>query len=86
MNGDVIIKVSVQLPWAADVKEYRYGISRREAMDSLAPLPRKRSIDPYELFEAQRQYERRASLIKSVAQHIANAVMHACERKEADHE
>ena len=86
MSDNVIIDVYVRLPWATGEYQYGYAISRKEAMDALTPLPRNRSIDPYELFEAQRKYDRRASLIKAVSQNIANAIMNACESEESSHE
>jgi hypothetical protein len=82
MSNFVCIEVIVSLPWAREEKHYRYDIGRQQAEDALIPLPKDRELDPAELFEAQRQNQRRRDLIEMVSRQIAFALMNACESED----
>lgn len=84
MDRGVEIRVSVWLPWAKNELEYVYNIDRKMAGDALSPILKYRSMNPYDLFEARRKHERRASLLTLVSKQIAGALMHACEKEDVD--
>jgi len=84
-NESVRIEVNIRLPWAKNELRYQYAIDKKQAREGLVPLPKEREFDPYAAFEAQRQNDRRHTLVDMVSRQIAGALMNACESQDTDH-
>ena len=79
MKGEVIINVSVELPWAEKVFTFSHSISRMVAEDSLVPLPRDREINPFSAAETHQMIKRRNDLAESLGRMVSSSILSSVE-------
>ena len=77
------LEIHVYINWPeGEEVAYTYTMPRIEYEDSLAPLPKDRFLDTREAIRAAQMQRLRDGIIDFISKSIANALYHACIKRE----